>query len=87
MKMTDGKRTVEIEMKVWTPNGYTPDWSIDFFVAGSIPHFYDERLAADVYQVDDVDACIEWATDWRDSKGDFSDDEPCDDNRVFVTDI
>lgn len=87
MKITDGKRTVEIELKTWTPNGYTPDWSIDFFNAGSLPHIYDERLCADVYQVPNVDYCIEQAMDWRDSKGDFADDEPNEDNCVIVADI
>lgn len=33
MKMTDGKKTVEITMKVWNDfnTGYSPNWSNDFF--------------------------------------------------------
>ena len=83
MKFTDGKRTVEIEMQNWTGNGYTPDWSIDFFNAGSLP--YDEE--SDTYKVDDVDYCIEQATDWENSEGDFADDEKDDNRTVFVTEI
>lgn len=30
-RLTDGKKTVEIEMMVWEGSGYTPDWSKDFF--------------------------------------------------------
>lgn len=83
MKLTDGKRTVEIEMQNWTGNGYTPDWSIDFFEAGSLP--YNEE--SDTYTVDDVDYCIEQATDWENSEGDFSEDEIDDSRKVFVTEI
>lgn len=33
MKFTDGKKTIEIQMKVWDKydGGYGPDWSRDFF--------------------------------------------------------
>lgn len=83
MKLTDGKKTVEIEMKVWQGNGYSPDWSIDFFNAGSLK--YDEDR--DVHYVEDVDYCIEQAEDWKNSTGDFADDEPNENNRVFVTEL
>ena len=37
MRLTDGKRTVEITMQEWAGNEYTPDWSADFFEAGGLP--------------------------------------------------
>ena len=80
MKLTDGKKTVEIRMMVWEGSGYSTDWSMDFFEAGGLK-YDDER---DVYIVEDVDYCIDQAMDWRDSKGDFSDDIPNEDNCVFV---
>lgn len=80
MKLTDGKKTVEIRMMIWEGNGYSPDWSLDFFEAGGLP-YNDET---DTYTVQDVDYCIEQAYDWRDSKGDFQSEEPNENNAVFV---
>ena len=60
MKMTDGKRTIEITIQKWNETGYTgygEDWSKDFFDAGSLP--YDEET--DTYTVEDVDYCIDYA--------------------------
>lgn len=79
-RLTDGKKTVEIEMMVWEGNGYTPDWSNDFFEIGNLE--FDEDVGA--YKVVDVDYCIDQAADWRKSIGDFSDDEPNENNTVFV---
>lgn len=73
MKMTDGKRTIDIRMKVWNGSGYDPDWSIDFFDAGSLPRNEDG-----VYVVDDVDYCIDQAREWE------AEDE---DNDVFVEEL
>ena len=73
MKMTDGKRTIDIQMKVWNGSGYGPDWSIDFFDAGSLPRNED---GVDV--VDDVDYCIDQAREWE------AEDE---NNCVFVEDL
>lgn len=67
MRLFDGKNLISIEMNNWTGNGYTPDWSNDFFEAGSLP--YDEDVEA--YRVDDVDYCIEQAMDWKNADGDF----------------
>lgn len=87
MKITDGKKTVEIEIKRWNGSGYDPDWSIDYFGAGSLP--YDEET--ETYTVDDVDYCIDMAK----STGEdgaccrYNDDGevvPDDDMIVFVTD-
>lgn len=83
MKLTDGKRTVEIRMCVWQDSSYSPDWSADFFEAGGL--YYDDEK--DTYTVQDVDYCIDQAIDWRDSKGDFADDEPNENNAVFVDEI
>ena len=57
MKITDGKKTVEIKIQRWNGSGYDPDWSCDYFTAGSLP--YDEET--DTYTVEDVDYCIEMA--------------------------
>ena len=85
MKLTDGKRTVEILMMVWTGTGYSPDWSNDFFSAGELP--CDENN--DVHIVRDVDYCIEQAQDWRNQRGDYADDGCPDqeDRYVEVSDI
>lgn len=75
-RLYDGKKIAEITMNTWTGNGYTTDFSLDFFEVGALP--YDEKREA--YVVDDVDYCIEMAEDWKNSKGDFVNDEP-DENR------
>jgi hypothetical protein len=76
MKMTDGKKTVEITMKVWNDynTGYSPDWSNDFFNAGILPYDEDE----DFFIVYDVDYCIEQAEEWE------AEDE---NNAVFVDEL
>lgn len=86
MRLTDGKRTINIEMQVWEENGctgYGPDFSLDFFNAGDLP--YDEEK--ELYIVDDVDYCIDQANDWKNSIGDFSCDVPNENNAVFIEDI
>lgn len=83
MKITDGKKTVDIYMGVRDGDNYSPNWSLDFFDAGGLP--YDEEN--DVYTVDDVDYCIDQARDWQHSVGDFKDDVPNDNNRVFVDEV
>ena len=79
-KLTDGKRTVGITMNIWTGTQYTEDWSSDFFQVGGLK--YNEELEA--YIVDDVEYCIDQAMDWKDSKGDFCEDEPNENNNVDV---
>jgi hypothetical protein len=56
MKLTDGKKTVEIELI----GKNDIDWSEEFFETGALE--YDE--AQDTYKVDDVQYCIEQATDY-----------------------
>ena len=76
MKLTDGKKTIEIQMKVWDKynGGYGPDWSLDFFDAGCL-HLDEET---EVYTVQDVDYCIEQANEWA------KEDE---NNDVFVEEL
>ena len=50
-RLTDGNRTIEIELCIWNGEGYDPDWSADFFNVGSLE--YDDD--AEAYVVDDVD--------------------------------
>ena len=57
MKMTDGKRTVEINIRRWNGSGYDPDWSEDYFNASSLP--LDEETG--IYTVPDVQYCIDMA--------------------------
>lgn len=85
MKLTDNKKTVEITMHHnWIDGeGYTPDWSEDFFCSGNLN--YDEDR--DAYIVKDVDYCVDQANDWMHSTGDFSMDESNEDRMVFVDEI
>lgn len=84
MKITDGKRTVEIRMMVWTGTGYSPDWSNDFFDAGCL-----NCSEEGIHIVPDVGWCIEQAQDWCNQRGDYADDGIPDpeDRYVEVSDI
>jgi len=84
MKLTDGKKTVEIRMHVWNGSGLDPDWSYDFFETGSLTT--DDATGASV--VDDVDYCIDQAQDWANKTGDYAEVAPWEENQerfVFVT--
>lgn len=65
MKMTDGKRTIEILIHRWNGSGYDPDFSADYFDAGGLP--YDEET--DTYTVEDVDYCIDMAENGGEGEG------------------
>lgn len=89
MKITDGKKTVEIRIQRWNGSGYDPDWSIDYFTAGALP--YNEDTEA--YTVDNVDYCIDAANSadeegacctYDAEAGEFVRDE---DMCVFVTEL
>ena len=69
MKLTDGKRTVEIEMLTWDDNKkqYVGD---DY-----APYFFDGVDGEGAWKVEDVDYCIEQAEDWEKCRWDFADDE------------
>lgn len=69
-RFTDGKKTVEISMKVWDGSQYGPAWERDFFDVGGLP--YDEET--DTYMVEDVDYLVDQANDWHDGTGDYQDD-------------
>lgn len=47
-------KVAEITMNMWTGNGYTPDFSSDFFEVGSLHYIED----LDAHEVEDVDYCI-----------------------------
>lgn len=72
-RFTDGKKTIEIELMVWSDEsgGYSPDFSADFFEVGQL----DRDTEKDAYVVEDVDYCIEQANDWKNSEGDFSEED------------
>lgn len=69
MKLTDGKRTVEIIMMEWSGKRWAPDWSMDFFDTGKLA---DDETGA--YTVEDVYYCIEQAMDWKYNRGDCADE-------------
>lgn len=83
MKITDGKKTVNIRMMTWEGSGYSPDWSLDFFEAGGLP--YDEEK--DVYTVENVDYCIEQAEEWKNTNTGFNGDQPQENNQVFIEEL
>ena len=74
IRLTDGNITAEIVMNNWDGNGWTPDWSPDFFEAGGL-EYNDET---DTYKVEDVEYCIEQARDWQNAIGDFLEDDDVD---------
>ena len=88
-KFTDGKKTVEIRMRVWQDGRWSPDWERDFFEVGGLP--FDDEAAA--YIVDDVDYLVDQANDWHEGIGDYQDDEEGqpghtpEDRGVFVDEI
>lgn len=75
MKLTDGKKTIEITMQEWDGKQYKPDWSNDFFESGSLPKIWIAQINENAHKVEDVDYCIEQAKDWANYQGDFYDPE------------
>lgn len=80
-RLKDKTRTVEIEMKLWQGNGYSPDFSADFFEVGSLEYDANE----DAYMVDDCEYCVEQAEDWKHGTGDYAMYELDENSEVFVT--
>lgn len=82
MLLTDGRRTVRIEMRTWTGSNLTPDWSLDFFMAQNLQYDPD----TEEYHVDNLDYCIDAANDWANKEGDFADDgfPPIEDRVVII---
>jgi hypothetical protein len=83
MKITDGKKTVDIKLVIWEGTQYSPEWTADFLDAGGLP--YDEET--ETYTVQDVDYVIDQAMDWKNSEGDFRDDVPNPNNEVIVEEL
>ena len=75
MKMTDGKRLIEITMRVWSNGQYSQDLSVGLLIDGSFEH------GQGAYKVDSVDDVIDYAFDWQNCTGDFVEDEDPDNNR------
>lgn len=81
MKMTDGKKLVEVTMKIWNGSGYGPDWANEFFETAGLE--FDGEV--DAFMVNDVDYCIEQMEDWKNCVNDYIDDEDPDGNRYVDT--
>lgn len=81
MKMTDGKKLVEVTMKIWNGSGYGPDWANEFFETAGLE--FDGEV--DAFMVNDVDYCIEQMEDWKNCANDYIDDEDPDGNRYVDT--
>jgi hypothetical protein len=80
MKLTDGRKTVDITICRWNGSGWDPDWSQDYFAAGTLP--YDEETGC--HYVPDVDYCIEMAKDSTcDDGACYGDEDMC----VFVEEL
>ncbi len=72
IRLTDGKKTVEITMGIFDGTNLSPDFSADFFEAGGLPYDNDREA----YVVPDVDYCADYANDWKSGTGDFWDSKP-----------
>lgn len=83
MRLVDRSNLVDIKMRTWDGTNYSPDWSIDFFDAGTLKY----NMTLDAYEVDDVDYCIEQATDWGKGVGDFYNPDDIENRDVDVTTI
>lgn len=81
MKIEDGKRLVEITMRVYNNGQYSQDLSVGLLVDGSFEH------GQGAYKVDSVDDVIDYAFDWQNCTGDFVEDEDPDDCRRIDVDI
>ena len=72
-RFTDGNKTAEIEMRYWLgePRWWSEDISNDILIDPSFR--YDKEL--DTYVVDDIDALVLYAEDWKNGEGDFFADQ------------
>lgn len=70
-KLTDGRRTIGITMRILSESGYSPDMSADFFETGGLPKTEDGETCV----VKDVSYCIDRAFDWAYYKGEFFNSE------------
>lgn len=67
IRLTDGKRVVEISMMTWTGFGWSPCWAADFFVVGTL----EENEDLEAFEVQDLDYCLNEAQDWENGIGDY----------------
>ncbi len=68
MRLVDKNNMVmDIKLRMWDGTQYSPDFSSDFFDAGSLP-FIDGLNA---HFVEDVDYCRDQAMDWKNAEGDY----------------
>ncbi len=63
-RFTDGTKILDIALKKWEGDHFSPDCAADFFECGSLPK--DERL--DCYKVNDVQDLIDAATAWSEGR-------------------
>ena len=63
----DSEHFVEISMCTWQGNGFSPDFSADFYSVGGLQ--YDAEREA--YRVDDISCLLDAAEDWKKGVGDF----------------
>ena len=73
MKMTDGRKAVEIILRACMGDYFAPDMSNDFFDVGGLRTTFDDVIGDDVYMVDDVEYCIDQANDWANYRNDYHD--------------
>lgn len=68
MKLTDGKRTIEIECQEWNGSGYNPDYS-NYFLESTEYELVEDT---DMYYEEDLDELIEWAIEnFKKTEDDF----------------
>lgn len=84
--LIDNSKAVEISIREWDEENtqYGPDWSADFFEVGGLKTVDDHEEA---HIVDDVDYCIEQATDMVAGIGDFAECGPQPNQFVDVTEL
>ncbi|NMM98172.1 hypothetical protein [Bifidobacterium olomucense] len=79
--LTDHKRTIDITIREWNEetSSYGPDWSADFFEVGGL-----KNLGDGIYEVADVQYCIDQANDMVAGDGDYADAGPQPNQTVLV---
>lgn len=75
MKITDKKVIAEVKMQVWDEESasYSPDWSQDYFTAGSL--VYNDDLEA--YEVENIQDYVDSAKIWADGNDEGDADLRC----------
>lgn len=81
---TDGTRTVAIDLKTWNGNGYSPDFSADFYDVGILKNVGDPG-GTPIYKVKDIGYLIDRAQDLIYGGGDF--ETPSPDVTLFAAEV